>query len=340
VSGGLFVIAAIVAGVVLLATRRADVPTAMMGTPMTGPPMTGSPTAGAAMAGGSATMASTPTATGWPGPTMPEATMWTGSAPTRPDIPTAPVDADPVDAPSYQPPFAPYGPFSPTAYPTAQFPGLPPTPAPPPFVPANRPRRSPARRLIISAAALVVGVLAILDTTNAWSFPVGAYFAAALGTIGLGLVIGSFVGRTRGPITLGVLLTICLLVSIAVDHNRTDFHSKNVTIAPASVAVLQDSYHQDVGQFTLDLSHVNFTGVDRSIDIRLNVGQITVILPPDVDVSVTAKAGVGSAHAFGTGRDGINQHPLSVTDDGVDGPGGGTLHINAHVTAGQVEINR
>ena len=304
VSGGLFVIAAVVAGVVLLATRRADMPTA-------------------------------PAATGWP-----DAPMWTGSAPARPDIPTAPVDGDAVDAPSYQPPFAPYGPFSATAYPTTQFPGMAPTSAPPPVVPPVVRRRSPARRLIISAVALVIGVLAILDTTNAWSIPAGGYFAAALGTIGLGLVIGSFVGRTRGPITLGVLLTICLLISIAVDHNRTDFHNKNVTLAPASIAALDDSYHQDVGQFTLDLSHLNFAGADRSIDIRLNVGQITVILPPDVDVSVTAKAGVGSTHAFGSGRDGINQRALSVTDDGADGPGGGTLHINAHVTAGQVEINR
>ncbi len=187
---------------------------------------------------------------------------------------------------------------------------------------------------------LVVGVLAILDTTNAWSVPAGAYFAAALGTIGLGLVIGSFVGRTRGPITLGVLLTICLLISVAADHNHGGFHSRDITVTPANIAALDDSYREDVGQFTLDLSHVNFTGVDRSIDIRLNVGQITVILPPNVDVSVTAKADVGSAHAFGSGRDGINQRALSVSDNGADGVGGGTLHIDARVNAGQVEINR
>ncbi len=351
------------------------------GDPAAGVPAAVSPTAGAATMGGAPADAATSgwsvdpiataTGTGWP-----ESTGWS-SAPVAapgtdagadpltnaPPYPTAPGESTLADEagwqPSaYRPPFAPGGPYAqsdpyaPTAaftnlyddpaYPVG-FPGLTPgtpgaPPPPPPTPPAQRRRSTVARRITLFATVLVVGLLGILDATNAMSVPAPAYFAAALATVGLGLVIGSMFGRVRGPIFLGILLAVGLVVTSLTSA----YHGEQRTIRPASFAELPTSlYDGGVGQITVDLRKLNFTGQDRRIDLQLSAGQILVELPPNVDAHVIAKVGAGDTMIFGEhNNSGLRAH-ADVTNDGADGPGGGAITINAHIAfAGLVEVKR
>jgi phage shock protein PspC (stress-responsive transcriptional regulator) len=257
----------------------------------------------------------------------------------------------------YRPPFAPGGPYAqsdpyaPTAaftnlyddpaYPVG-FPGLTPgapeaLPPPPATPPAQRRRSTVARRITLFATVLVVGLLGILDATNAMSVPAPAYFAAALATVGLGLVIGSMFGRVRGPIFLGIVLAVGLVVTSLTSA----YHGEQVTIRPTSFAELPTTYQGSVGQITVDLRKLNFTGQDRRIDLQLSAGQILVELPPNVDAHVVAKVGAGDTMIFGEhNNSGLRAH-ANVTNDGADGPGGGEVTINANIAfAGLVEVKR
>jgi hypothetical protein len=187
------------------------------------------------------------------------------------------------------------------------------------------------------ATVLVVGLLGILDATNAVSVPAPAYFAAALATVGLGLVIGSMFGRVRGPIFLGIVLAVGLVVTSLTSA----YHGEQVTIRPASFAELPTNYESSVGQITVDLRKLNFTGQDRRIDLQLSAGHILVQLPPNVDAHVLAKVGAGDTMIFGEhNNSGLRAH-ANVINDGADGPGGGEVTINANIAfAGLVEVKR
>jgi phage shock protein PspC (stress-responsive transcriptional regulator) len=346
--GGLLVAAVVIGGIVLLATSRNNMPASWpkvsrspSGFSVHWPPAATQATTGTTAAGQAAGAGSTPSTVTTPAeaPEPPPASetaaysavpAWTPLPATQPLAPSGS---------GYQPPFAPYGPYAPaTPYPS-EFPGLGTTAPLPPPAKVKRPR-SPMRRITISIAVLVTGLLAVLDLSNVLSVPTSVYFAAPLATIGAGLVIGSFFGRMRGPITLGVLLTFCLLISTAVEGHRNDLVSRDNTFRPTTITELRDSYSQQFGEITLDLSKIDFTNSARSVDINIKAGHISVILPPTVDTSVTARVGIGDSSVFDHGRDGINTGTMRVTDNGVDGPGGGSLHLNVHVAVGELEVLR
>ncbi len=243
--------------------------------------------------------------------------------------------------PAYRPPFAPYGPYAGTSatdpYPLT-FPGL--GYDPPPVPPKRTNRRTPARRIIVSATLLVVGFIAILDAANVASVSASAYLAAALATVGLGLLICSFFGRTRGPIMLGILLVLALVTTTTVSDFRNRHGEGSILIHPANLAALQSSYSESVGKIVVDLRDVNFTGANTTLDLRINAGSIQVMLPPAVDTRLLAKVNVGSVELLDQRRGGINVGTVTFADDGADGPGGGVLRINANVNVGKVEVTR
>src|SRR4051812_47301837 len=78
----------------------------------------------------------------------------------------------------------------------------PPPPRPP------RPR-SPLGGITLALAAAVAGVLALLDATGT-DMPVAVPIAGALAVVGVGLVVGSFFGRSWGLVLLAAALTASL----------------------------------------------------------------------------------------------------------------------------------
>lgn len=253
----------------------------------------------------------------------------------------------PAATPTYRAPYAPHGPYAAdTGY---DFPGLAPTmpmPVPPPAPPARpQPRRgrsTPARKITLSCTMLVVGVLAILDVSNVIPVPTTAYFAAALATVGLGLIVGAFANNGRGPVTIGGLLLVGLLLSNWVTGVHGAWAAGQLTYQPAALAAIQPNYSERLGRITLDLRDVDFrdTATPNTVSVRVNVGEITVLLPPEVDVHVDAQANVGTVRVFDQDRNGVNTGRLLVDDPGKDGPGGGRLNLILRVNLGEVEVKR
>ncbi|RZU52040.1 phage shock protein C (PspC) family protein [Krasilnikovia cinnamomea] len=234
----------------------------------------------------------------------------------------------------YRPPFAPHGPWAGGA-------GQPPyeaAPQPRPAKPPKPPReRSKLGRITFFAVVMVMGVLALADLSGA-SVPVPGYFAAALATIGLGLLIGTWFGRARGLIALALITTVGLLISSGAQ--QVGGHIGSTVYRPANLAALADRYDFTVGDATLDLRGVDFAGQTQETTVEMKLGQLRVLLPEKVDTTASVHLDTGRALVFGREWDGDNLPEQQVVDLGKDGAGGGTLKLNIRMNAGNVEVTR
>jgi hypothetical protein len=190
---------------------------------------------------------------------------------------------------------------------------------------------------VISLAAIATGLLGIVDLAGA-PIHASAYLAVPLATIGVGLLLGAWYGRARWLIAIGAVLTLGLGIA-TVSEGLRDVGS-STTWSPTSIEQLQGTYTLGVGDAVLDMSALDFTGRSESVEVRLDIGDLTVIVPPTVDVRAEATVDVGNANVFGTGWGGIGNSSRTVTDQGPDGVGGGELVIRASVDVGNVEVRR
>ncbi|HEX6683796.1 MAG TPA: PspC domain-containing protein [Candidatus Limnocylindrales bacterium] len=269
-------------------------------------------------------------------PAMPPPPMQQPMSMGTPASPVQPAPGEPVTEPlpgaigppvsGYQPPFAPHGP-----YPQPPLP-----PVPPKFV--QKPEPSRLGRLIFGLILIALGLMGVADMAGA-GVPGAAYFAVALGMVGIGLIIGAWYGRARGFIALGIVLTILLpAVADASDIGQRT-RGGNVMWNPATIDRVSDNYEQRFGEATLDLTQVDFAGQDREISAEISFGNLQILLPPNVDTRVVSDISFGDAVVFGRVSNGVGVD-YEQDDLGEDGPGGGNLLIRLDVRFGHAEVIR
>lgn len=128
------------------------------------------------------------------------------------------------------------------------------------------------------------------------------------------------------------------------------------TYRPTEWGALRAGYELGVGELVLDLTALPPLTEDRSVSLDLGMGQVRVILPPELDVELEAHAGMGEIvppAGPDESQDGVDV-TLTTRDDGdaPAGAAGGTasdssagndvpvLHLAAEVGMGQVEVTR
>jgi hypothetical protein len=75
--------------------------------------------------------------------------------------------------------------------------------------------------------------------------------------------------------------------------------------------------------------------------VHLGAGDITVQLPPDGDVTLRCRVGVGTAFCLGHGGGAGPSADIRVSDLGLDAaPGGRRLDLDLSVGAGTVSVTR
>jgi hypothetical protein len=268
-------------------------------------------------------------------PTAPDtATARADEPPTEPLPPVPPGFAPPPGG--YRPPFAPHGPWAGAGQ--SPYAAAPPQPSPP--RPPKPPReRSKLGRITFFTMLFVLGILALIDVAGA-SVSISAYFAAALVTLACGLILGAWLGRARGLIFLALLATLGLAVSSGSERWGGDF--SNDVYRPQSLAGVADTYDFPLGDETIDLRAVDFSaGPAQETTITMTAGQLRVLLPDNVDTTVTVDIDRGRAQILGREFSGNDVGAQQVTNPGLDGPGaGGTLRLNIKMDAGNVEVTR
>lgn len=247
--------------------------------------------------------------------------------------PTATMAAPPADATTGYP--------AATSYPAV--PDYPITSAAPTSTATPAPRRQRSRLgpITVSLLLVVLGVLAIADRNTDLAMSTAGYLGAALGVVGAGLLVGTFWGRSRGLILLGIPLLAVLVPVSAFDISLEDGVGERFW-SVSDADDLQSQYRLGAGHGQLDLTGVDFTGADAVTAVSVNLGYAEVLVPADVDVIVRSSIRGGEVTVFERDFDGSQARRTSstVSDDGLDGPGGGQLEIVVDVNFGVLEVTR
>ncbi|MFE0099692.1 PspC domain-containing protein [Streptomyces sp. NPDC059009] len=169
--------------------------------------------------------------------------------------------------------------------------------------------------------------------------------ACALGVLGLGIAISSFLGRTgAGSIVLAVLTAALLAGSAALPKNidthwiRTEWH-------PATAADVRPKYELGTGAGTLDLTRVE-VGEGKTVTTRaeLGAGRLRVIVPKDVTVKARIEVGVGDIQLPDDTKKDVDVAPGKEKRVTLKPPAGskdgGTVELRLEVGLGQAEVSR
>ncbi|WP_162451238.1 PspC domain-containing protein [Phytoactinopolyspora mesophila] len=215
----------------------------------------------------------------------------------------------------------------------------PPEPVAPPAAEPVVKERSVLGFLTFCAALISVGGVALSSVIFGLS-PGPMYVAVPLAVVGLGLLVGTWYGRSRGLIWLGILLTLALIpASLA---NQWSLATGPVElVASADLAALPaTNVEHGAGPVDYDLSELELDDGDVvSITVQLGVGPVGVIVPPEADVVVTSSLGLGAQDIFDTSTSGFGRTE-TYTDFGPDGVGGGQIELTLEVGVGNIEVTR
>jgi len=193
--------------------------------------------------------------------------------------------------------------------PVPPFPVAGPTPPVPPPPPAPPKDKSVLGRLTVGVALLVAGTLVALDAADVISVSAVVVIASTLGVVALGLLVGAFIGRSRGLIALGICMVLVVIPLSAVPDGirwNTGEGVGDRTYHVKTVDDLESEYALGAGSLTLDLRELTPKEA-MTVDVSVGVGELIVMLPPDVPTQVVSDVGAG-----------VIDLPLQQQRDGVD----------------------
>ncbi len=217
--------------------------------------------------------------------------------------------------------------------------------------PVRRPRSvlTPVTLALALVAAGLAGVALLLGVPGASPLWVPA---AALGVVGLGLVVGSIAPRRprRGLVIAAVpliILTVMGSLAAAQPGFRPPWAGPDdgitrgagdVTQAPVLVSAVAPEYRTGLGDIDLDLTRLAVPPAGaapvRTV-VESGAGDVTVRVPATADVTVTCGNGLGDVDCLGMTSD-VENH----VDLGPDGPGGIAIDLTARSGAGDVAVRR
>jgi phage shock protein PspC (stress-responsive transcriptional regulator) len=263
-----------------------------------------------------------------------------GSAPSDPPTVDAPTMSTTATATATEPAgpsgFVPDDP--PPSPPSAYPPSLPWPELPPPRPSRVRRERSMLGRFAWSALLIVAGVAWLIDLTGAAQVDVRVVFAIELAVVGVALLVGTWLGRSRGLIALGLVLTMVAGTLSAIDVPFRGDIGEHI-VQPNTTGQLDGRYRLAIGHLELDLSHTHFDGKGHHVVLTDAVGFIEVFVPENARVEVKGRSDVGAVRVLGRPEvSGTHSH-IDVVDDppGTSGP---RIVIDAHVGFGAIKVAR
>jgi phage shock protein PspC (stress-responsive transcriptional regulator) len=259
------------------------------------------------------------------------------SAPVAPQDTTEQVTEMGLSTPQTPPAWDPLG-AAPFAWDLPE-PGQSPAPRAEPPLPKPRKRRTPVTGITLGLSLLVLAAAAIGGTEDAW-FNLPHVIGMVVAVLGLGILVGSFVGGGKGLIGLVIPLSIVGVLGTMVTFDSiTDADRMgDVSDKPTSLEQVQPRYGTKVGSINLDLRQLPNSGTVDT-DVETGVGGATVEVPKNADVDVRCEADLGSVDCLGQHSDGRDPS-REVTDNGPDGPGGLKIVLHVHTGVGEVVVNR
>ncbi|HZU71697.1 MAG TPA: LiaF domain-containing protein [Acidimicrobiales bacterium] len=171
-------------------------------------------------------------------------------------------------------------------------------------------RRRHSDRGLLGALLLVIGAAWLIGDLRILSLSSETLLSALLIVTGLG-VLANPRSRRRWPLILGAVVTFALATS-TVHLSLPNSHSVgDRLVQPAGAATLQPAYSLGTGNMTLDLTTVSLPAGLHPVNVSVGAGNLEVLVPDNVGISVHAQDGVGSITLPG----GASSGGLGVTRD-------------------------
>lgn len=180
----------------------------------------------------------------------------------------------------------------------------------PRFETPHPPARAPARSnpavgtILLGGIIALFGLLWLLDSTGAINSPWHAVLPGTLIITGLALVASSRDGSHPGLIVLGAVLTVVLAVSSTVNIPLSGGIGERIH-EPVTTAELQPKYDLAIGQQVIDLRAIDFPSGTTAIEARVGIGELIVRVPPDIELQIDFRVGVGDADVLDITRSGV-----------------------------------
>jgi phage shock protein PspC (stress-responsive transcriptional regulator) len=216
-----------------------------------------------------------------------------------------------------------------------------PEPAVPvPVAPARPADRPPARRLRLIGLIALGLVLAGLGTADALGAPITAmiYVGASLLVVGLTLVAGTWLGRARGVLPVGILLAIALaVVSASGQIGQVRDFARDARVYSTAAELPTAPITKEFGSLELDLSQVDLKR-DTTLTANVDFGTLRVKVPDDVNLKVRYQVDNGTARV-------LDRREQSGSDLGdiiqtETRPGAPTLTLHLTMDQGSLEVTR
>jgi hypothetical protein len=160
--------------------------------------------------------------------------------------------------------------------------------------------------------------------------------ALVLVIIGFGLVVGALFGRARWLVLLGLPLIPLMLVASLI-HVPIQGGWGERTFQPRDASALEAPYRLIGGIMRLDLTRLDFGGGEQSVTASVVAGNLDVVVPTGVTVTVTGRVGAGRLQLFGRQDDGIQVEETRVFDGG---PDANALELHLDASFGQISVSR
>ncbi len=195
-----------------------------------------------------------------------------------------------------------------------------------------RPPRS-ALGLLTIGTATIVGALAWLVNGTAANRGAVAFGWATV-VLGIGLVVGSVVGRARWLIVPALATATAAVAAAAIGFagvgltNRSG--GRTEVVDPGGTVAAE--YRTGLGNFGLWLAdHPN----DVTTTVEVGVGELTVVVPNDAQVQIDARVGMGTIDALGSTRSGYRRTLNLDTRTGSP-----LIKLTLRVGVGSIDVRR
>jgi phage shock protein PspC (stress-responsive transcriptional regulator) len=190
------------------------------------------------------------------------------------------------------------------------------------------------KSIIVVLTGLAIGIAALAGAATATMLIIG------LATLGAGMLIGGFAGRTLGLLPLGILLAIGAVASTVFPSVPRDVADINY-VAPAdqTISATGTTYNFDVGSAHLDLTKATFAP-GAKVEVHGGVGEILVKVPADVDLQGQLTSKTGEVVWQDQHKGGHNAE-LTLNDLGADGKAGPQkVTLDLDLRLGSIKVER
>ncbi|MEU6716264.1 PspC domain-containing protein [Nonomuraea sp. NPDC046802] len=245
----------------------------------------------------------------------------------------------------YGAPFAPKGPYQPLD-PARRHGGYPPYGPGPYAGPIPRPERRRRPRsfigLITFLLALVIGgIVVAVQARSAAGVSPTIVGGAMLITIGAGLLVATWWGRGAGLVAAGTTVAVIVTLGLMLGGVPRNFGTVEWTPTTMTEAAGR-LYDAGVGEGRLDLSELKLTpGSTVTLDAAVQLGELSVIVPPTVKVEVHARNVIGDIKLERSLRGGVDVRWNKVLEPELPPKGAvSTIVLNLKGGLSDMEVRR